>query len=222
MTEYATPLDFGGGLAGVLPSFWPHTPGQSQQSEKIETESRNSTNEFIESISRQGFYDVSGAAQSPLLFRYELIMYLNLFKRRLSANTCERLQRRMLVLLDPTDWDNDDKLPDVESFRATLEFLSTNKNLHVPTLSLNRNGHFTLAWRPARDKLLSLIFEPNHEVSWLVYTPNAKMPDGIDDTAGQTTSDRAMSLVKKFGMSEWIYRPSLVANTFNAIWRRIT
>lgn len=212
MTAYAIQSDFSGGLAGVPLQLWSQTRAQSRESRKIFTASKDSYLNFLEPLTRHSLYHEFEKLDALLKFN----------KERLPSNTYERFLQRLRVLFDPADWDNNDKFPNIESFLATLDFLSNNKNLHMPTLSLNRNGHFILAWRPARDKLLSLIFEPNDEVSWLVYFPNPKKTDGIDDTAGQTTSDRAMSLVKNFGVSEWIYRPSLVANTFNAIWRRIT
>ena len=199
------------GLAGALPQDWSRTGGHSHESKMLDEASKKEVaSVFKLPVSLTKYYDAGSTAQLVSLALIDLIGFLALFKKRLPADTHNRISHRISALLSPTDWDEEDELPNWNSFFATLEFLSRHRELRVPTLSLDRYGHFALSWRPARDKLVSMYFGPDGQVSWLVFVPDTDTVDGVEDAAGRATADLALSRVKKYGVSEWLYRPSFL------------
>lgn len=199
------------GLAGALPQDWSRTGGHSHESKMLDEASKKEVaSVFKLPVSLTKHYDAGSTAQLVSLARIDLLGFLALFEKRLHADIYERFSHRIPALLDPTDWDEEDELPNWNSFFATLGFLSRHRALRVPTLSLDRNGDFALSWRPARDKLVSMYFGPDGQVSWLVFVPNTDTVDDVEDAAGRTTADIALSRVKKYGVSEWLYRPSFL------------
>ena len=208
------------GLAGVLPQDWSRTGGHSHESKMLDEASKKEVaSVFKLPVSWTKYYDSGSTTQLVSLALIDLIGFLALYKKRLPADTHDRISHRISALLDPTDWEEEDVLPNWNSFFATLEFLSRHRELRVPTISLDRYGHFALSWRPARDKLVTMYFGPDGQVSWLVFFPNTDMVDGVEDVAGRATANLVLSRVKKYGVSQWLYRPSLLRKLITLVGR---
>lgn len=146
--------------------------------------------------------------------RQELRDMLSVSRNRLTESTREQIQQRVDVLLDPIEWDLEDSLPNTESFRRLLSFLSDNTNLRYPSIFLNRYGLFTASWRPEKRKLASLVFHSNGCVNWLVFLPREDDESEVIESAGRAPLDAVLEQVGKHGALSWMRRPTLLGRIF--------
>ena len=92
-----------------------------------------------------------------------------------------------------------------------LNFFAENHRLIVPSVFLNRLGLFSASWRPAKNKLASLVFQPEGDVSWLVFVPSGPVPDEIEEAAGRCAQSEVVYRLRKFGATDWMLRPGLLS-----------
>ena len=136
---------------------------------------------------------------------------LAVFRNRLPDNICDRIRKRISVLIDSAEWDIEDELPSPESFRRLLSFLAVHSVLRYPSIFLNRYGLFTASWRPEKRKLASLVFHADNSVNWLVFSPREDDETDVIETAGRASLNTVLKEIGKHGALSWMRRSSLLA-----------
>lgn len=136
----------------------------------------------------------------------DLLDILTVYRTRISDEVRQQIQKRVNVLIDPDDWDAEDRLPNPESFRRLMSFLAAHRELRQPSLFLNRYGLFTASWRPSKRELTSLVFHADDDVNWLVYSPRKGSRTEVDEAAGRNSLDEVLEAVGRHGALVWMRR----------------
>lgn len=105
---------------------------------------------------------------------------------RLDPDMIDRIYARLSVLLDANEREEGDELPNLESFRRMILFLSENRSLRRPSIFVNRFGLFNASWRPEKRKLASLVFQPRNDVTWLIFLPREDDSEDTKEVAGRS------------------------------------
>jgi hypothetical protein len=94
---------------------------------------------------------------------------LSFARAGLRTPTFERLQSRLTTLLDPGEWEKNDRLPNFGSFNIMLNFLIAHPDFGVPFVALLGSGNFELSWRRVDGRLTTIEFREDGWVQWLVF-----------------------------------------------------
>ena len=189
--------------------------GHSAESEKLYAAGRDSIEDYVAlPVSRLHFHSWDDQSEILRIAEKDLHSMLAAFRGRLPADFFLRIRQRLPILLSSDDWEDGDELPNPESFRGMLKFLANHSRLRTPSIFLNRQGLFTCAWRPAREKLTSMAFHPDGGVSWMIFVPKADSEGGTDEVAGRSDIESVMRWIESNGGAKWMLRPSFLARIF--------
>jgi hypothetical protein len=93
-------------------------------------------------------------------------------------------------LLDADEWDFDDAMPSVESFRTFLRLIIHNKVANRPGLGATRDGKIIAAWTAGKDRL-TVECMPDDTIRWVL----VKYEDGQRVSSANTGP---VSLLRKY------------------------
>lgn len=136
----------------------------------------------------------------------QLRLILWAFHARLPRDTYAVVERRIALYLDPEEWDSRDVLPNLESFKLMLHFLADQPDFQAPRVSLSRRGYFGILWRAARDKLVTLEFDPDGMIHWLIFAPPEPAKNKKQSAAGEGSSRKVMAQIALYEALEWMKR----------------
>lgn len=139
-------------------------------------------------------------------FASALRIIVDLMTPRTKSDVCERIKTRLETLLDPDEWQRGEAMPDLKSFYMMLAFLAQHPEFLPPRVAISRRGNFDISWRAGRDKLVSLEFEPNGMVDWLVFAPPRRGGWETERAAGETPAEQILDRISVFGVDEWMSR----------------
>jgi hypothetical protein len=117
----------------------------------------------------------------------------------LDADWRTRLFAQIDMLHEPEDWDNSDKLADMNSFRTFLHMILQHGPLQRLGLGIDDDGHILASWRNGRD-MLSLIFLINDRVRWAVVRHEN---DETESAGGETNVDRLPIVLQPYNPTAW-------------------
>jgi len=132
--------------------------------------------------------------------------FLSLYESKLEADVYGRFSRLLPILLDPDEYDEEDKLPDPTSFRSMLDFLVEHPYLDVPRLNVSRQGHFKLSWRKSENELTTLEYRPDRMIDWLVFAPPARGSRSPQRAAGESAVSEILNILKVQNALAWMRR----------------
>lgn len=83
-------------------------------------------------------------------------------------------------------------------------FLQLHPNIKYPAISLTPDHDVYVSWRGKENRVLSLHFISDSDVSFVVFTPNDKHPERRIRISGITTTDVLMETLAPFSIWDWI------------------
>lgn len=175
--------------------------GESRESQTLMTAERAAYQHWYLPATRGIRYRLS---ERLLGVKNELCSILEVNRTALVADTYERLLKRLDAIIDPEDWDQDDELPSIQSFKKLIVFLENNPEFRYPSVFINSRGLFTASWRPEKRRLASLVFQPSNDVNWLVFLPRKDDPEDVIEIAGRVPFEDVLIEVSKHGALEWM------------------
>lgn len=195
MTKHVFPDDL---ISGELSTFTYSasiTPsGYSEDSSVVEFAADRSFDEYLD-LPTTLIYDRLEKSLSTRLRHYH-----NYFPHEVSA----KISKRISALLNAEDWDDVDGFPKLESFDALLHFLAQHPKFKFPSIFVDHVGYFDASWRPGRDKLLSIVFQDNNAVSWLIFVPWTEDEDGTEEANGRCAPERLIERIENYGVLDWV------------------
>ncbi len=207
MTAYAAPVDEVIKAPVRQPEWRSLTPrGFGLDSALLDTQERESTIAFILPSITNARLPISPWAVDVSLSQQWLRAILRAYKARLRPDLYQRMLDRVAAVLDPEEWQEEDALPNPESFRRMLEFLCRIPDLRIPSVSVNRYGLFNASWRPSRQQLVSLVFQPADDVTWLLFLPREGTAEDTVEVAGRCPTSEAMREIAMHDSLSWMMR----------------
>jgi hypothetical protein len=138
------------------------TSGQSRDSRYINSRlsdrtalSPNYSHELERTSVPEMLYDVLAEFK---VFTSQVAMHLELTKR-------DALFRQLDLLLDPSEWPDEDLPPAIGSFRTMLRTVLFLAPQRMPSLGVSSSGRLIIAWT-ARDGRLTVDCYPNDRLRW--------------------------------------------------------
>ncbi len=120
----------------------------------------------------------------------------------LPAAILVRLQQRFKFLFEPDDGETVRVAPG--SVRQFLQFLRKNRELRAPSIVITNRRNVKAVWRASEKELFWIEFEPNGDVTFLAFSPNAKRSDGIERDWGLSTVGDVLRKSKQIGAFRWM------------------
>jgi hypothetical protein len=117
----------------------------------------------------------------------------------LDAGWRTRLFAQIDLLHEPDDWDDGDKLANMESFKTFLHMILQNGPMQKLGLGIDDEGHILASWRNGRD-MLSFIFLSNDRVRWAVVRHEN---DETESAGGETGLDRLPIVLRPYNPEVW-------------------
>lgn len=105
------------------------------------------------------------------------------YAMHLSRDTRHRIFHDLDSLLNPEDWYEEDKLPQMSSFRDFLKWTVYAKRFNWISLGISNDGHIQAAWKSDRG-LLTARYTGNGRVIW---TARITAEGGDDQLAGDSS-----------------------------------
>jgi hypothetical protein len=205
-TTAALQLDYARYRPSLTPGGW------SRESEELGKSLEQLCQEYQGlPATRFGLRDCLSAPSAIELRRQELSNIFAAYFGLVPIDIWETIGKRLSMLLDPDEWDDEDELPSAESFRRMLSFLSAHGELRCPTIFLNRQGLFSISWRPEKRKLCSLVFHPDNHVSWLVFRPHPDDEQDVIEAAGRARTEDVLDEVAKHDPPDLMWRDHVLA-----------
>ena len=115
-----------------------------------------------------------------------------------------RLQRRFKFLFEPDEGETVRIAPG--SVRQFLQFLRKNPKLRCPSIVITNRRNVKAIWRASEKELFWIEFEPNDDVTFLAFSPNAKRSDGIEREWSLSTVGDVLRKSKQIGALRWMQR----------------
>ena len=113
-----------------------------------------------------------------------------------------RLQQRFKFLFEPDEGETVQIAPG--SVRQLLQFLRNNRELRAPSIVITNRRNVKAIWRASEKELFWIEFEPNDDVTFLAFSPNAKRSDGIERDWGLSTVGDVLRKSKQIGAFRWM------------------
>lgn len=131
---------------------------------------------------------------------------LSRFRGQLQPDMFVAVERRLPVFLDSEEFESGDAFPNLGSFVLLLRFLVEHPEFQVPRVSLSRRGYFVISWRAAREELVTLQFQSDGIIRWLVFAP--PLPGKIvkERASGDSSSKSVLRHIASFGALKWMKR----------------
>jgi hypothetical protein len=129
---------------------------------------------------------------------------LKRYHNMLTTDMSDKIERRIKILLDSIEPEEDVDAPDIDSFEALVDFVSSNPRLKMPSIFLDPAGKFDASWRQAADKLVSLRFQNGKEISWLLFVPWEEDEEGTSEATGRCAPDDFLQHTSGFGVRTWM------------------
>lgn len=110
-----------------------------------------------------------------------------------------RLFEKINSLHDPDEWDDSDRLTDLDSFKTFLRTILQLGPVSRMSLGISHDGHILAGWK-AGDDTLALEFLPRDEIRWSV----VRYVDGVHESgAGRTLLGRLPEVLQPYSPANW-------------------
>jgi len=91
----------------------------------------------------------------------------------------------------------------IDSLRSFINFIKNTPYLKRPSVVLTPDGEIRAEWRKASNKHFAVIFLPNDEARFVIFSPNSKDSDMIDRISGITSVDSLIENAKPHKVLDW-------------------
>lgn len=120
----------------------------------------------------------------------------------ISQEKREKLFRQFDFILDSEDWDEEDRLVNVESYQVFLSwFVNSSPNVN-PGIGLNDNGNIIASWQVDKSRLI-LEFFPGKSVKWII---SNYINEELERAAGVSNMLRLLDVLSGFNIKRFLYR----------------
>jgi hypothetical protein len=111
----------------------------------------------------------------------------------------DKIFKQLDNLLDPDEWDNQDKLLDQSSYSTFLRMILYQPPIKRPSLGLSNTGNLLAAWIEGTNRLSIECF-PHDEIRWVL----SRMIDGEPESAaGRTPLYRLPTVLAPYNADQW-------------------
>ena len=182
--------------------------GVSQESQIVRNQSRSAE---LESENSPASRDVNQVIEDPLVIQLQvakacLRAALESFDNHLPQDTCQKIDQRLSILLDPDEWEEDNHLPEIRSFVLMIKFLSEHPEFRPPSMFLTQHGFFDASWRRSANELVALEFHPDQKIGWLIFNPDPHDPEDSEEAAGRAAGETVIRRLQEQGALRWVRR----------------
>lgn len=116
----------------------------------------------------------------------------------------QELADRLNSLYEAAKEEDPDEVPiSPESLSNFIGFLQKTTNLRRPDVVLTPANEICAQWRTAPNRHFSVVFLPNEETRYVIFTPNLGDPDKIDRLSGMTSVDSLIETAEPHRVLEW-------------------
>lgn len=118
----------------------------------------------------------------------------------LSPEWRRRLFEKIDNLHDPDEWDDSDRLTQLDSFKTFLRTILQLGPLPRMSIGISHEGHVLAGWKTGEDTL-SLEFLPQDDIRWSV----VRYADGNrESAAGRTSLQRLLDVLQPYSPEIWL------------------
>lgn len=128
---------------------------------------------------------------------------ISFLRRKSTIQFASALSDRLSLLHEIVCEDPDEDPISFESLRSFIGFLQNTPDLRAPDIVLTPSNEIRAQWRTAPNRHFAVIFMPNGDARYVIFTPNHRDPDRIDRLSGITSVDSLMETARPHKVLDW-------------------